>query len=51
VIYQDRVIHVAAWAEHFFFSAENLNQRVAAIGASAPRVDRTIDASAATFCC
>jgi ATP-binding cassette subfamily F protein uup len=28
VIYQDRVIHVAAWAERFLFSAENLNQRV-----------------------
>src|SRR2546425_4200578 len=28
VIYQDRVIHVASWAERFLFSAENLNQRV-----------------------
>jgi ATP-binding cassette subfamily F protein uup len=28
VIYQDRVMHVAAWAERFLFSAENLNQRV-----------------------
>jgi ATP-binding cassette subfamily F protein uup len=28
VIYQDRVIHVAAWAERFLFSSENLNQRV-----------------------
>ena len=28
VIYQDRVIHVAAWAERFLFSAESLNQRV-----------------------
>jgi ABC transport system ATP-binding/permease protein len=28
VIYQDRVIHVAGWAERFLFSAENLNQRV-----------------------
>jgi len=28
VIYQDRVIHVAAWAERFLFSAENLNQPV-----------------------
>jgi len=28
VIYQDRVIHVGAWAERFLFSAENLNQRV-----------------------
>src|SRR6202521_4092768 len=28
VIYQDRMIHVAAWAERFLFSAENLNQRV-----------------------
>ncbi len=28
VIYQERVIHVAAWAERFLFSAENLNQRV-----------------------
>src|SRR4030088_723632 len=27
-IYQDPVIHVAAWAERFLFSAENLNQRV-----------------------
>jgi ABC transport system ATP-binding/permease protein len=28
VIYQDRVIHVASWAERFLFSGENLNQRV-----------------------
>ncbi len=28
VIYQDRVIHVASWAERFLFSADNLNQRV-----------------------
>src|SRR5467141_958419 len=28
VIYQDRVIHVGAWAERFLFSAENLNQPV-----------------------
>jgi len=28
VIYQDRVIHVAGWAERFLFAAENLNQRV-----------------------
>src|SRR5713226_1040054 len=28
VIYQDRVIHVGAWAERFLFSAESLNQRV-----------------------
>jgi len=28
VIYQGRVIHVAAWAERFLFSNENLNQRV-----------------------
>jgi ATP-binding cassette subfamily F protein uup len=28
VIYQERVIHVASWAEGFLFSAENLNQRV-----------------------
>jgi len=28
VIYQGRVIHVAAWAERFLFSSENLNQRV-----------------------
>jgi ATP-binding cassette subfamily F protein uup len=28
VIYQDRVIHVAAWAERFLFSSESLNQRV-----------------------
>jgi ATP-binding cassette subfamily F protein uup len=28
VIYQERVIHVASWAERFLFSAENLNQRV-----------------------
>jgi ATP-binding cassette subfamily F protein uup len=28
VIYQDRVIHVASWAERFLFSSENLNQRV-----------------------
>src|SRR6266853_2001641 len=27
VIYQDRVIHVASWAERFLFSSENLNQR------------------------
>jgi ATP-binding cassette subfamily F protein uup len=28
VIYQERVIHVAAWAERFLFSGESLNQRV-----------------------
>src|SRR6202521_3480266 len=28
VIYQDRVIQVASWAERFLFSSENLNQRV-----------------------
>jgi len=28
VIYQGRVIHVAAWAERFLFSSENLNQQV-----------------------
>jgi ATP-binding cassette subfamily F protein uup len=28
VIYQERVIHVASWAERFLFSSENLNQRV-----------------------
>src|SRR6266576_532032 len=28
VIYLDRVIHVASWAERFLFSNENLNQRV-----------------------
>src|SRR6202521_677934 len=28
VIYQDRVIHVASWAERFLFSSENLNQPV-----------------------
>jgi ATP-binding cassette subfamily F protein uup len=28
VIYKERVIHVAAWAERFLFSSENLNQRV-----------------------
>jgi ATP-binding cassette subfamily F protein uup len=28
VIYQGRVIHVAAWAERFLFSSESLNQRV-----------------------
>ncbi len=28
VIYQERVIHVAAWAERFLFSSENLNQRI-----------------------
>jgi ABC transport system ATP-binding/permease protein len=28
VTYQDRVIHVASWAERFLFSSENLNQRV-----------------------
>src|SRR5438445_4157497 len=28
VIYQDRVIHVASWAERFLFSADNLNHRV-----------------------
>src|SRR5712692_8974753 len=28
VIYQDRVIHVASWAERFLFSSDNLNQRV-----------------------
>jgi ATP-binding cassette subfamily F protein uup len=28
VIYQERVIHVAAWAARFLFSGENLNQKV-----------------------
>ncbi len=28
VIYQDRVIHVGAWAARFLFTAEDLNQRV-----------------------
>ncbi|GAC1664331.1 MAG: ATP-binding cassette domain-containing protein [Candidatus Acidiferrum sp.] len=28
VIYQDRVIHVGAWAARFLFTSENLNQRV-----------------------
>jgi ATP-binding cassette subfamily F protein uup len=28
VVYQERVIHVASWAERFLFSSENLNQRV-----------------------
>ena len=28
VIYQDQVIHVAAWAARFLFAAEDLNQRV-----------------------
>jgi ATP-binding cassette subfamily F protein uup len=28
VIYQDRVIHVGAWAARFLFTAENLNQRI-----------------------
>jgi ATP-binding cassette subfamily F protein uup len=28
VIYQDRVIHVASWAERFLFSSESLNQQV-----------------------
>src|SRR6202008_4479994 len=28
VVYQDRVIHVAAWAARFLFSAEQLNQPV-----------------------
>ncbi len=28
VIYQDRVTHVASWAERFLFSTESLNQRV-----------------------
>jgi ATP-binding cassette subfamily F protein uup len=28
VIYQDRVIHVASWAERFLFTGEQLNQRV-----------------------
>src|SRR5467141_1195578 len=31
VIYQDRVIHVASWAERFLFSCENLNQRVGSL--------------------
>ncbi len=31
VIYQDRVIHVASWAERFLFSSENLNQRVGSL--------------------
>src|SRR6202035_1735416 len=28
VIYQDRVIHVAAWAARFLFTGENLNRRI-----------------------
>ena len=28
VIYQERVIHVASWAERFLFNSEQLNQRV-----------------------
>ena len=28
VIYQDRVIHVAAWAARFLFTGENLNQHI-----------------------
>ena len=28
IIYQDRVIHVAAWAGRFLFTGENLNQKV-----------------------
>jgi ABC transport system ATP-binding/permease protein len=28
VIYQERVIHVASWAERFLFTSEQLNQRV-----------------------
>ncbi len=28
VIYQDQVIHVAAWAARFLFTGENLNQRI-----------------------
>jgi ABC transport system ATP-binding/permease protein len=28
VIYQDRVIHVAAWAARFLFTSEQLNQRI-----------------------
>jgi ATP-binding cassette subfamily F protein uup len=28
VIYQDRVIHVAAWAARFLFTGEHLNQRI-----------------------
>jgi ABC transport system ATP-binding/permease protein len=28
VIYQDRVIHVAAWAARFLFTGEDLNQRI-----------------------
>src|SRR5260370_19396476 len=28
VIYQDRVIHVAAWAARFLFTGESLNQRI-----------------------
>lgn len=28
VIYQDRVIHVGAWASRFLFSGEDLNQRI-----------------------
>ncbi|HLZ91104.1 MAG TPA: ATP-binding cassette domain-containing protein [Candidatus Acidoferrum sp.] len=28
VIYQERVIHVAAWAARFLFTGENLNQRI-----------------------
>src|SRR5439155_685915 len=28
LIYQERVIHVASWAERFLFASEQLNQRV-----------------------
>src|SRR5262249_11021482 len=28
VVYQDRVIHVAAWADRFLFSSDSLNQPV-----------------------
>src|SRR3989449_4690613 len=35
VIYQDRVIHVASWAERFLFSSENLNQRVGRLSGGA----------------
>jgi ABC transport system ATP-binding/permease protein len=28
VVYQDRVIHVAAWADHFLFSSDSLNQPI-----------------------
>src|SRR5204863_5653853 len=28
IVYQDRVIHVAAWADRFLFSSESLNQPI-----------------------